>query len=582
MSLFLKNCRANRSSLVFAGLLTLLPIFVFFATGARSIEPINGQDGYAYIGIVARTQDFLTRFPDSYFGTRFGYVLPSVLFHRIFGFEVGHHLLRFVFLGFVAFLMRVQGQIKKSTVVVMVILFCLSPIVLVSTFSTYTMSLGALFLLFGLLILAIYDLKGSSSLFIAALSSALLAMAWNSHLQLLLPSIVMFGVLIIDRALGKESGRFLYLTQLGIAGVVGAGIICALGSVILGSRYGVWNPWAPGLRFANSPVNDAFKSSGFDWISWRHYVLLVPLSLVVGGGAWLTEENQILRRVMRRMTLSCLGLFFVYVLYQWGMGGIAFETFFQSSGLMICSLATFIVAIGLLLNRAKKTLLLSFLMILSSLISYVIGARIETDFLPLLFVFLGVCSALFFVLRIQKSLVNVSLVSLVMVAAWLTVSSPHDFPATAGGYRTDPLYDSALFSFDKHSMSRASVLDEISLQLPSLPIESGDIKIWFNPNSKYDQLSAPFLWYKSALQAPTDTGPPEISKFSKQMIQGSPPRFIVVLDGDKEKVSIGARELKTAQGYDLRWLKSYSAGEMIVYVALLESKIAGTEISNSE
>ena len=580
--LFLKKIKMNRSAIAFAGLLVFLPVLLFYATGARSIEPINGQDGYAYIGIVARTHDFLARFPDSYFGTRFGYVLPSVLFHRMFGFEVGHHLLRFLFLGCAALLMRIRGHIKKSTVVVMVILFCLSPIVLVSTFSTYTMSLGALFLLFGLLILAIYDLADVSNLFIAALSSALLAMAWNSHLQLLLPSIVMFGVLIIDRSLEKEARRFLYLVQLGIAGVIGATITCALGSVILGTRYGVWNPWAPGLRFASSPVNDAFKSSGFDWITWRHYVLLVPLSLLMGVGAWLTEENQTLRLVMRRMTLACLGLLFVYVLYQWGMGGIAFETFFHSSGLMICSLATFIIAIGLLLNRARKAFLASVLVVMCSLISYVVGAQIETDFLPLVLVFLGVCFVLLFALRLQGSFIYLSLVSLVMVAAWLTVSSPHDFPATTGGYRTDPLYDDALFSFDKHSMSRGSVLNEISLQLPSLPMESGDIKIWFDPISKYDQLSAPFLWYKSALQSPSDLGPPELSQFSKQVVQQTPPRFIVVLDGNEDKVRSGSRELKTAWNYDLRWLKSYMSAGMIVYVALLENKTFDSETSNSE
>ena len=194
MLLLLKKFKAERSSIVFTGFLVLLPVLVFYAVGARSIEPINGQDGYAYIGIVARTQDFLARFPDSYFGTRFGYVLPSVLFHRLFGFEVGHHLLRFLLLGCVALLMRIRGEIKKSAVVVMVILFCLSPVVLVSTFSTYTMSLGALFLLLGLLILAIYDSKGTSNLLFTALSSAMLAMAWNSHLQLLMPSIVIFGI----------------------------------------------------------------------------------------------------------------------------------------------------------------------------------------------------------------------------------------------------------------------------------------------------------------------------------------------------------------------------------------------------
>jgi hypothetical protein len=66
-----------------------LPIIWFFLLGARSIEPINGQDGYAYIGIVARTEDFLYRFPNSYFGFRFGYILPSSLFRSLFGFELG-------------------------------------------------------------------------------------------------------------------------------------------------------------------------------------------------------------------------------------------------------------------------------------------------------------------------------------------------------------------------------------------------------------------------------------------------------------------------------------------------------------
>ena len=570
MLLFLRKCKVNRSSIVFAGLLAPLPVVVFYAAGARSIEPINGQDGYAYIGIVARTQDFLSRFPDSYFGTRFGYVLPSVLFHRMFGFEVGHHLLRFLFLGCVALLMRIRGELKKSTALVMVVLFSLSPIVLVSTFSTYTMSLGALFLLFGMMILAIYDLEGYFNISIAALSSALLAMAWNSHLQLLLPSIVMFSVLIIDRSLERDKGRFLHFVQLGIAGVIGAVITCGLGSIILGTRYGIWNPWAPGLRFASAPVNDAFKSSGFDWITWRHYVLLVPLSIVVGASVWLTEENQFLRRVMRRMTLSCLGLFLVYVIYQWGMGGIAFETFFQSSGLMICSLATFIVAIGLLVNRSEISPLISLILIGTSVITYVVGARVETSFELLLYVALGISLALLYAIHVHKAFINILVIALVMLSTWFTVSSPHDFPATSGGYRTDPLYDSALFSYDKLSMSRGSVLNKISLQLPSLPTHPGQIRIWFNSASRYDQLSAPFLWFRSSLQSPSDKPPPDLSSVAITQLKQERPRFIAIIDGDRERVLEGASELLKVMDYKLIWIRTFSSSDFRVFTALLE------------
>lgn len=582
MLLLLKKFKAERSSIVFTGFLVLLPVLVFYAVGARSIEPINGQDGYAYIGIVARTQDFLARFPDSYFGTRFGYVLPSVLFHRLFGFEVGHHLLRFLLLGCVALLMRIRGEIKKSAVVVMVILFCLSPVVLVSTFSTYTMSLGALLLLLGLLILAIYDSKGTSNLLFTALSSAMLAMAWNSHLQLLMPSIVIFGILIIDKSLEKETGHFLSLVQFGIAGLVGAGITCALGSVILGTRYGMWNPWTPSLRFANGPVKDAFKSSGYDWITWRHYVLLVPLSILVGGAVWLSEKNLILRRFMRRMTLATTGLFIVYAFYQWGLGGIGFETFFQSSGLLTCSLVTFVFAVGLLIDRKRNSFWMNLSLVLGALGAYVVGARVEARFEFVTTTTLIVSSLFLLSVRFQKTISSISLVALVATSGLLTVSSPHDFPATAGGYRTDPLYDDALFSYDKNSMERGKILDLISLELPSLPAESGTIKVWFDPLSRYDQLSAPFLWYKSALQSPSDTGPPEISEFSKQLVQDSPPRFIVVLDGSYEKVKGGIHELKLAWDYDLRWLKSYSSGDLTVFVALLENKTVYLETSNTE
>ena len=570
MSLFRNKLRVDRSTIAFSGFLVLLPVLVFYVTGARSIEPINGQDGYAYVGIVARTQDFLTRFPDSYFGTRFGYVLPSVLFHRLFGFEVGHHLLRFLFLGCLANLMRIRGQVRTITVVMTVILFCLSPIVLVSTFSTYTMSLGALFLLSGLLLLATYDLEGIRNLLIAALSSSLLAMAWNSHLQLLLPSVVIFGVLIVDQSLEKANERFASLVQLGIAGLFGAGLTCALGSLILGIRYGVWNPWAPGLRFASSPVKDAFTSSGFDWITWRHYVLLVPISLFIGVAVWLTEENPVLRRVIRRMTFASFGMSLVYVLYQWGLKGIAFETFYHSSGLLITSLTTILLSVAVVIDRNQNKLFYVMNLTVVAAITYLIGARVEIDFSTvLIFSFLTTSCFVTAIIWLQK--IRYAAVSaLIMVCSLVTVSSPHNFPASAGGYRTDPLYDDALYSYDKSSMNRAIALDKLALLLPSLPLAKGEILVWFDPVSKYDQLSAPFLWYESALQSPADPAPPVVTKTVIHQINSRTPRYIVVIDGDFKKVKEGSRALVELANYESVWMKRIKESDFTVFVSLLE------------
>ena len=488
----IQNYELRTRTLAFMALLFILPGVLFYAVGARSIEPINGQDGYAYIGIVARTSDFLSRFPDSYFGTRFGYIFPSDLFHWMFGFEVGHHVLRFISLGFVAVFLTIRGHIRPGNVIVMVLLLSSSPIVLVSTFSTYTMSLGALFLLFGVLVLAIYRNEDRMDFLLVGLSSALFAMAWNSHLQLLLPSAVLLVVMIIDRVFEKKHGKLTSLFWYSIAGLGGAILVAGTGALFLGSRYGLWNPWAPAFGFVDSSAGDAFKSNGFNWITWRHYVLLAPLAILVGGGVCLTEKNPYLRTVMRRMTIASSSLLSVYVLYQWGLRNIMFETYFHSSGLMVCCYVTLLIATGILLNRLNNDLGNNIAIIGSFFSANIISTRVETPFGWVIFATTTVLLLFMLTLFFRKELIGVALVSLTALTSWITVSSPHDFPATAGGYRTDPLYDQALFSFDKSSMNRGSALNQISLMLPSLPRDIGEIRIWFDPLSRHDQLSAPF------------------------------------------------------------------------------------------
>lgn len=574
-SIWGRNDISARSVLDFVGFkmtLVVLPALLFFLTGARSVEPINGQDGYAYIGVVARTQDFLSRFPDSYFGVRFGYVIPSDLFVWMFGFELGHHLLRFGLLAGVALLFTMNNRIGHVYVIAAVALFSISPIQLVSTFSTYTMSIGALSLLAGVLVLCTYACDERHRLKASIVGSALLAVGWNTHLQLLIPSIAVFGVLLLEQAADRGKPRARPFLTEGLAGVIGGLITCLAGVSILGIRYGVWNPWAPAFSFASGDASAGFRSSGFGWITWRHYVLLIPLTLTISTVAWLTESDIIVRRILRRMFLSCVALTVVYSTYQWVMGSIMFETYFHSSGLFMVCLATLSLSTVVILKRAKFGSLFAGALVPVSLGVFFFANHLEMSFGPILFLVATTCIGLLLLTILRRPIPRTLILATVIMGSWVTVSSPHDFPATPGGYRTDPLYDDALFSYDSTSMNRAIVLNRLSQMVPSLPADEGDIRVWFNPSSPIDQLSAPWLWYRSALHAPGDNPLPYVSETVRQTATTLRPRFVVIVDGEAQTVNEGARALENLAGYQLQWMRKLQEGEFVAYVALAEAR----------
>jgi hypothetical protein len=547
-----------------------VPMFWFYLLGARSIEPINGQDGYAYIGIVARTQDFLYRFPNSYFGFRFGYILPSTLFRSLFGFELGHHLLRFALLATIAQLMRFRGQLNTIAAVVAISLFSISPIVLVSTFNTYTMSVGALVFYIGLLVLTTLDSVRNSPLLRTMMSGAILAVAWNSHLQLLAPAVVVIAIVTIDNAVHQKLNFSKYIIKHAGAAIMGTVLVCLTGSVIYGIKYGLWDLWTPGLKFASKEPEKIFETRGFEWITWRQYVLLVPVSASLGIAAWVTEENLIIRRALRQLTLAVVGIFSVYAFYQWILKGISLEIFFHSSGLFVVTVGLLTLSIGCILRRNRNIAIQGIAFVSVSLAMYAISANFDGYFPALLTVVTLTIGFILCASFYTKQLLSISAMLALAVASWVTVSSPHDFPASAGGYRTDPLYDMALFSYDRGSLNRASVVDQISQTIPGFPSIHGDLLVWFNPTSPIDQLSAPFLWYKSSLQDEHDPALPTVTPTISRKIHSVNSKYIVIIGKDLVEVTAASKAIRDVAPYEERWKKKISKSDFESVTAFLQ------------
>jgi hypothetical protein len=402
------------------------------------------------------------------------------------------------------------------------------------------------------------------------IGAAILALAWNSHLQLLLPAVVVIAIITIDNAAHQKLNLSKYIIKHAGAALVGTVLVCFTGSVIYGIKYGLWDMWTPGLKFASKEPEKIFETRGFEWITWRQYVLLVPVSASLGIAAWVTEENLIIRRALRQLTLAVVGIFSVYAFYQWILKGISLEIFFHSSGLFVATVGLLTLSIGCILRRNSNIAIQAIAFVCVSLAMYAISANFDGYFPALLAVATLTIGFVLCTGFYMKQILSISAIFALAVSSWVTVSSPHDFPASAGGYRTDPLYDMALFSYDRSSLNRASVVDQISRIIPCFPSIQGDLLVWFNPTSPIDQLSAPFLWYKSSLQDELDPALPTVTPTVRRKIQSANSKYIVIIGKDLAEATAASKAIRDIAPYEERWRKNFSKADFVAVTVFLE------------
>ena len=124
-------------------------------------------------------------------------------------------------------------------------------------------------------------------------------------------------------------------------------------------------------------------------------------------------------------------------------------------------------------------------------------------------------------------------------------------------------------------MERAILVNQLSGILPSLPKNRGELLIWFDSAGPFDQLSAPFLWYRSGLQSVVDPPAPKVTEAVASRLLDRRPRYVVVIDGQEADAVAAATAVIARAPYTELWKRTLKSGETIAYVILLERK-AGT------
>ena len=553
-----------------AAVIAVFPAVAVLGLGFNLATPWNGVDQYIYVGAVDRLRDFLLRWPDTYYAVRFGYILPEWLFERVFGEQLGFVLLRLALLGMIAAGCRVGRRLGLGPALLGALVIVTSPVILVTVFNKYVMSLALAFLLLGASLLSNIWTNERRSPFVAATAGVALALSWNSHLVALPICLVVAGVFSIDGLV--EARKDGMIAQLKLIAWLGLGTVIAVvtGMVIYRLRFGVTDLYGPTLHQAKQDTNQVFVDQHSTWITWRHFLLIGPLGICAGIAAWRAARDPGVRRSIRRLTIMTVLAFVVFAWFEWVRGdpllsnpiyscmplGLALITLGRSASSFADELAP---------SRRRSLVVAA---VLSIAAMWLLGT-VKPGFAVVALAGLASIVALFY-FRHSPTERFLATCSVVLAASIASVSSPHDFPAATAQYRVDPFYDRSLFAYDYSGFDHLDLADQFARSLPSLPASRGEIRVWFDSTGDMNEVVSTMVWYRSALQNLGDPPMPEMSDTVRQRIGIDRPRWVVVLDDDSDDVTAGVAKVQALGPYHVDWTRELKSGSSVAFVAMLQ------------
>lgn len=568
----------------------LTPTLAVVASGTQLSWLDNTIDPFIYVGTTERLGDYLTRWPETYFPYRFGYILPEQLSGVLFGDLGGYLVLRAVLLGAIGLLVwprRVGSQVTLVPAVLGAAVFALSPMVQRALFTTYTPTGMAFFVL---ALALVVPTQGSRDprcwLFIC--SGATAALAWNSHPTVLPLLVVCIAVLLLDQLIEGRFSNFWGTVGRGMAWVAGMVATIGVAWVYLGVRYSAWELYGSAMNQASKDTESVFLEQTATWFTWRHYLLAVPLALLAGLIAHQSSRDDRARRSLRRLMLVTATAFVTFAAFQWLLATPLLSIYYYSSiplGLAVFLLARSVAC--MVWAQAPRRHLVYSAAALSVLVGgLLLGRWVKPSYTVIILaiavlVVVGIAAA-----RTVGSVLSLrhlrfatcALLTVTFAAGYVSTSSPHDFPPSNPGFRIDPLYDTAMFTYDQSVLPVYEVAHEYAEFVPDLADEPGNLRVWFRSvDSGYtNQAQATLVHGMSALQPFPDGGLPDLGPFEIARIQEEDLTYVIVVDSDPAVVRMGVDRLREAGvGLSEKRTATFSEGTVDITVTVMERTPTG-------
>jgi Dolichyl-phosphate-mannose-protein mannosyltransferase len=307
--------------------LLLVPLLSFYAVHFGGIQQNRMLDPYIYTGYIYNFHDLWARYGMTYYGVRFGLILPARLFTAVFGVEGGYFVLRYLLaLVFGIPLYAVIKRHLSAPVAVLTYVIALtSPYLARALLWDHPDAAGVPFLTAAICLMML-NAEDSKTAFAAG---CCFGMAGNSNVFTIAP----FGVFLASMAItelwfGKPLGRF--CTRVAIA-AAGALSVCAAGALYYRIATGYLDIFAVTLLVAKSLSQggmEQWRTTGTQWtFSLFHVYVPVWLSIcaLLGYRQW--------KRSLPAATMACfvVALTAFYYVHQFLLHANTLQLFYYFS-----------------------------------------------------------------------------------------------------------------------------------------------------------------------------------------------------------------------------------------------------------
>ena len=572
---------------VVPGLLVFLtPVAVLMATGTQLSWLDNTIDPFIYVGTTERLGDYLARWPETYYPYRFGYILPAQLTDWLFGDIGGYVVLRMAFLGLIGLLVwprRGRWSGRQLAIAAMgAAIYALSPLVQRAAFTGYTPTGTAFFVVSIALIVPTLDRRDMAVWrFVAA--GATSGLAWNSHPTVLPVAIVCTTVLLVDQLVEGRGRNLVAAIVRGLAWLLGMGVVIGAAWAYLGTRYDAWDLYGSMFGQASKDTDSVFLEQTATWFTWRHYLLVGPLALVIGLIAHRVTIDAGVRRSLRRLVLVTAASLAVFAVFQWFLDTPLLSIYYYSC--IPLALATFLLArsvAAIVSERASGAAFWIAPAVVALLVGILLlGREVKAGYTVIalaavVVTIAGMAAALDDARRrsaASRVRAVVGALAVLLLAGYVSTSSPHDFPGSNPGFRVDPIYDSSMFTYDQSGLDVYRLAYDYADYVPDLADEPGNFRVWFRRfESGYtNQVQATLVHGMTALQPFPDGGLPDLTPFEVARIRQENLRYVIVVDSDPLVVTAGVRALEGADlGFAVKRSTTFDEGGLAVTVAIME------------
>jgi hypothetical protein len=399
----------------------------------------------------------------------------------------------------------------------------------------------------------------------------------------MLPICAIAAVVVGLDALVEGRGRNLGAVVLrGLAFAAGTGLVVAAAELYYGLRWSTWAIYETTIAQASSATQSVLVDQTPTWLSWRQYLLVAPLALLLAALAHRQAVDDPVRRSIRRLGLVVGASLAVFAYFQWIREDPLLSIYYYSC--VPLSLAVFLMARSAASLISRRPPLVQALCTASLVAAFAAAALLGREWKPpyaVLAVGLVAATAVTAsawratATRTAQVLPALGLVGLVAFAGFASTSSPHTFPPASTGFKADPLYDTSLFSYDQSLSDVYRLAHDYANFVPEEGTEPGPFRVWFR---RFDpgwanQVQATLIHGTSALQGFPNNGLPELTEFEPRRVQEERLRYVIVVDSDAEIVRQGVDELLGAGlPFEEIRTRTFSHGTAHVTVSVLRRK----------